>query len=104
MLAHPTAQQTAESVPHPRRIPAHLSVSLRHDNVPTSPQPGETGQADSTIAVKASPSPNRQDSEESGRPGRSNVENWFDQSNNRPASGYDPQFEDSKSRTGMLTV
>lgn len=110
MLAQSTQQQqTAGAVLHPRRPPAHLSVSLRRDTVPTISQLGETGQAYRANATKTSQ--NQQDSEESGQSGESNVENWFDHSNNRPGTGYGPQFEDSECRSripaaeiGLLTV
>jgi hypothetical protein len=109
MLAQSSKQQMAGPVLHPRRPRAHLSVSLRHDDVPTSPQQGETGQADRANA--ATTSPNQQDFEESGQSGESNVENWFERSNNRSGTGYDPQFEDSEYRSstsaaelGLLTV
>lgn len=94
MLTQSNQLQVGGRSPHPRRLPAHLSVSLRHDTMPTGSSSGEIVQTGSTNATKTSP--DRQDSEESRPSAESNVENWFDHSNNRPGSGHAPQFEDSK--------
>ncbi|CZR64189.1 related to period clock protein FRQ [Phialocephala subalpina] len=94
MLASSTKQQQPTAT-HPRRLPAHLSVSLRHEGPPTA-SPAEIGNADTTVGMASGASPARQESEESGKSGESNVEKWFDHSNGRPETGYNPNFEDNE--------
>ncbi|KAE8440531.1 hypothetical protein EG329_007267 [Mollisiaceae sp. DMI_Dod_QoI] len=98
MLVSSTKQQR-QTVPHPRRLPVHLSVSLRHEGVPASPKPAEIGHLE-TPGVKISGAPPmRQESEESGRSAESNVQKWFDYSNSRPETGYHRNFEDNDFRS-----
>lgn len=98
-------QQQPKST-HPRRLPAHLSVSLRHES-PSAPSSAGIGNADISAAMASAASPNRQESEEGGK---SNVERWFDNSNSRPETGFNLNFEDSKfmiskeQRAELLTV
>lgn len=71
------------SAPHPRRPPAHLSVSLRHDRRPSGskassaePLPGQRFQANA-VAVRRTPGSSNSYSDSSG------VKHWFEESNNR---------------------
>ncbi|KUJ14624.1 uncharacterized protein LY89DRAFT_539687, partial [Mollisia scopiformis] len=70
---------------HPRRLPAHLSVSLRHESPPARSDEGHPGVR---VTEKSGASPNRQDSDESRKSGESNVQKWFNNSNSRPETGY----------------
>jgi hypothetical protein len=94
-------QRTPQVPPHPRRRPAHLSVSLRQGG-PTrsSGRAGEQSWSNEgpNAPEKASSSivtPVREGSDESNTSG-DGVQNWFDRSNKRPAVHLHDGFEDSE--------
>lgn len=86
---------------HPRRPPAHLSVSLKH-NVPTigneESASGALAKADTIIKPDGSPtSPLRkQTSDDSEDTAGTNVVEWFDRSNALPATDKQDPGEISK--------
>ncbi|PBP17935.1 frequency clock protein [Diplocarpon rosae] len=69
---------------HPRRPPAHLSVSLRHDDPPTSAEPA--GAPPGVGRVLTESATMKQPSENSNDLGDC-AQKWFDQNNNRPGKG-----------------
>ncbi|KAB8293005.1 hypothetical protein EYC80_007367 [Monilinia laxa] len=75
---------------HPRRPPAHLSVSLRHD-VPSieNEKPASNALVHADTAIKPDGSPTspirKQTSDGSEDTSGTNVNEWFDRSNARPA-------------------
>lgn len=88
---------------HPRRPPAHLSVSLKH-NTPATNHPFQsslTAVGTETTENASPPQPlKKQITEESNNSGGSsggmNVEKWFDQSNKRPSATGNDILKDSK--------
>jgi hypothetical protein len=103
MLASSSDPRSATSTSsHPRRPPAHLSVSLRHENPAASDtraagrrgqqvMKGREGAARKTLIRQSSDDSNN--SEESRVP---NLQKWFDHSNTRPETGFPQNLEDSK--------
>ncbi|KAE9369545.1 hypothetical protein N431DRAFT_344739 [Stipitochalara longipes BDJ] len=86
---------------HPRRPPAHLSVSLRHESPMAGPATVETTQVHRSVKGKRSPpkgdlvrrlSDDSNDSEGSAAP---NLQKWFDRSNRRPETGILQSLEDN---------
>ncbi|KAK2629016.1 hypothetical protein QTJ16_002119 [Diplocarpon rosae] len=86
MFAPAEARQSPASPQrsHPRRPPAHLSVSLRHDDPPTSAEPARAppgvGGAPTESASMKQPSENSTDLGDC-------AQKWFDHHNNRPGKG-----------------
>ncbi|KAM3070018.1 hypothetical protein ACMFMG_003947 [Clarireedia jacksonii] len=87
---------------HPRRPPAHLSLSLKHN----SPAPNHPDQSSLTVvgteATEDAPSFSpleKQITEESNNSGESsggmNVEKWFDRSNKRPSATGNDMLKDN---------
>lgn len=79
---------------HPRRPPAHLSVSLRHDvpdAVSEKPTAGTLENAGTTIKPDSSPTPalGKQTSDDSEDTVGTNVNEWFERSNAQPAIAID---------------
>ncbi|CAL3971897.1 unnamed protein product [Diplocarpon coronariae] len=74
---------------HPRRLPAHLSVSLRHDGPGAGAPPGANG----ALTKRATMKQHSDDSIDSG----GCAQKWFDHSNNRPGKGLGfPGMEDDE--------
>jgi hypothetical protein len=104
MLRDPTATQA-----HPRRPPAHLSVSLRR----ASPSPSaassdcsrkaQAARDEETrrtrLAWRASPVHRSEESNESTESNAAPAEKWFEQSNRNVGRRLGPRFVDSKAST-----
>jgi flagellar hook-length control protein FliK len=103
MLQSSSLPQSATSATsHPRRAPAHLSVSLRHESSASENATaaaskvqhevkGKDGRSKSHLVTQSSDDSN--DSEGSTAP---NLQRWFDRSNKRPEIGVPRALEDSK--------
>lgn len=91
-----------QSPSYPRRSPAHLSVSMRHERPAVGNATATTSQAQQTVKGKKGPpqaelirqsSDDSSDSEGSAEP---NLQRWFDRSNRRPERGFSHPLEDSE--------
>jgi hypothetical protein len=87
---------------HPRRAPAHLSVSLRHESSASENATAATSKVQHAVKGKdrrskgdlvGKSSDDSNDSEGSTAP---NLQRWFDRSNKRPEAGVPRTLEDSK--------
>ncbi|PQE32394.1 frequency clock protein [Rutstroemia sp. NJR-2017a WRK4] len=100
MEFEPTAERAVAA--HPRRPPAHLSVSLKHNNTPAVNHPAQSSltAVDTEATENASPFQplEKRITEESNNSGGSsggmNVEKWFDQSNKRPSATGNDMLKD----------
>ncbi|RDW73805.1 hypothetical protein BP5796_07247 [Coleophoma crateriformis] len=82
---------------HPRRTPAHLSVSLRHESFSES-SPAPNAKLASNL-VAGSSSLTRDAANESRNATSSisvNAQRWFEQSNEHPPTGKDRAYEDNE--------
>jgi len=107
MLA-PAAENQAAAPPysHPRRLPAHLSISLHHKSSSPEEKPSRE-----PVAWKGMLGPSKllegnQSSRESNKSREStglNLQKWFDYSNERPHTGLHTTFQDSKFPRNQVT-
>ncbi|TVY71232.1 Frequency clock protein [Lachnellula suecica] len=84
---------------HPRRVPAHASVSLRHSRPAchTDPKDSQLVQNDSqAIFFPTAATAGSDESNPSAEAAGMTVEKWFDHSNKRPTVGVKPIFEDNE--------
>jgi len=107
MLAPAAENQTAAPpYSHPRRLPAHLSISLHHKSSSPEEKPSRE-----PVAWKGMHGPSKllgghQSSRESNKSGEStglNLQKWFDYSNERPHTGLHTTFQDSKFPRNQVT-
>jgi hypothetical protein len=103
MLASSSNVQSAASPSsHPRRRPAHLSASLRHESPVTNVRPLQPRAQE---AVKGTAGPSRitsirQSSEKSNHSEESalpSLQKWFDRSNTHPEKAFPQNLDDSTS-------
>jgi hypothetical protein len=98
--AYPQSATSATS--HPRRPPAHLSVSLRHTNTAAEHGTAANSQRQNAVKGKAGPSQagrirqSSDDSNDSESSTAANLQKWFDRSNRRPETSFPQHVEDSK--------
>src|SRR6266536_3246633 len=109
MHASPARNKCAASSNyHRRRLPAHLSVWLRHESPTSSANATDTrGLEGKERQASFTVSPARDLSDDSNNSGDSsghNVQRWFDRSNNRPERGFIQNLEDSKSCATKFTL
>ncbi|TVY13016.1 Frequency clock protein [Lachnellula arida] len=88
------------STSHPRRTPAHLSVSLRHSRpaYDAKVEDGQTAQKDHhTLYMPPTAREASDDSNHSGESAGMTIEKWFDHSNKRPQAGIRSTLRDNES-------
>lgn len=81
---------------HPRRLPAHLSVSLRHNGPSTKSTKGDelVSQYGKDTPFKISSRQSSNNSNGSADSPGMTVEKWFDRSNRQPETGARQSFDD----------
>lgn len=84
---------------HRRRLPAHLSVSLKHGgSIPANRQSSTSdpsSQQDKNYVLKASQA-KKSSGESNASSNEANVDKWFDRSSKRPPNVVLPDFEDNE--------